>query len=65
MLSCLKNVGNSFSFDICILHPINSKNVDHNIGAHTWHSVSVMGHKQGFDSAVPEFKNANKKFKIC
>ena len=42
-----------FSFDICPLHRISFKNVDLNMCAHTWHSVSVIGHKQGFDLAVP------------
>ena len=43
-----------FSIDICTRHRISSKNVDFNICAHTWHSVSVMGRKQGFELAVPE-----------
>ena len=43
-----------FSIDLCILHRVSSKNVDLiNICAHTWHSVSVMGHKQDFELAVP------------
>ena len=46
-------LGIVFSIDICTLHRISSKNVDLNICAHTWHSVSVMGHKQSFDLAVP------------
>ena len=49
-------LGRVFSIDICTLHRINSKNVDLNICAHTWHSMSVMGHKQGFDLAVSEVK---------
>ena len=32
---------------------MSSKTVYLNICAHTWHSVSVMGHKQGFEFAVP------------
>ena len=51
MTLCLKNV--VFPIDICTLHRISSKNVDLNMCAHTWHSVSVMGHKQGFELAVP------------
>ena len=35
--------GNSFSINICTIHRISSKNVYHNICAHTWHSESVMG----------------------
>ena len=42
-----------FSINICTLHRISS-NVDLNICAHTWHSGSVLGHKQGFEHAVPE-----------
>ena len=34
---------------------VSLKNIDLNICAHTWHSVSVMGHKQGFELAVPVF----------
>ena len=40
-----------FSIDICTRH--SSKNVDLNICAHTRHSVSVLGHKQGFEFALP------------
>ena len=29
-------------------------NVDLNICAHTWHSVSIMGHNQDFELAGPE-----------
>ena len=48
-------LGIVFSIDICTLHRISSKNVDLNMCAHTWHSVSVMGYKQSFDLAVPAF----------
>ena len=34
---------------------MSSKNVDLNICARTWHSVSAMGHKQGLKLAVPVF----------
>ena len=56
-LPCLKKVGNSFFY--WRLHSSQDKfqNVDLDICAHTWHSVSVMGHKQGFNLAVPEFSN--------
>ena len=47
-------VGIVFSIEICTLHRITSKNIDLNICAHTWHSVLLMGHKQGFDLAAPE-----------
>ena len=47
-------LGIVFSIEICTRHRMSFKNVDLNICAHTWHSVSVMGHKQGFDLAVPE-----------
>ena len=47
-------LGIVFSTDICTRHRMSSKNVDVNICAHTWHSVSVMGHKHGFKLAVPE-----------
>ena len=40
-------LGIFYSNDICARHRISSKNV-----AHTWHSVSVMGQKQGFDQRV-------------
>ena len=50
----LKNMlGIFISIDICTLHRISSKNSDLNICAHTCTQVSVMGHKQGFDLAVP------------
>ena len=43
-----------FSIDICACHRnVSFKNVDSNIYAHTWHLVSVMGYKQGFELAVP------------
>ena len=45
-------LGIFFSIDICTLFRKSSKNVDLNICAPTWHSVSVIGHKQGFDLAV-------------
>ena len=50
-----KMLGIVFSIDICTLHRKSSKNVDLNICVHTWHlhSVSVKGHKQGFELAVP------------
>ena len=38
--------------DICTRLRMSSKNVDLNICAHTGHSVSVMGYKQGFELAV-------------
>ena len=46
-----------FEIDIFTCHRISYKNVDFNICAHTWNSVSVMGYKQGFDSGVPVFNN--------
>ena len=46
-------LGIVFSINVCTLHKMSSTNVDLNICAHTWHSVSVMDHKQGFDLAVP------------
>ena len=46
-------LGIYFSVDICTLHMISSKNVDLNIFAQIWHSMSVMGHKQGLELAVP------------
>ena len=49
-----KMLGIVFSIDICTLHRMSFKNVDLNICAHTSHSVTVMGHKQSFDLAVPE-----------
>ena len=42
-----------YSIDICTRHRMSSKHVDLNICTHTWHSVSVMGHKQGFELALP------------
>ena len=45
-----------FSIDICTHHRMSSKNIDNNICAHTWHSVSVMGHKQGFELNIPVFE---------
>ena len=45
-----------FSIDICTRHRMSYKNVDLNFCAHTWHSVSVLGHNQGFELAVPVFK---------
>ena len=47
-------LGVVFSIDICTLHRMSYKTVDLNICAHTWHSVSVMSKKQGFELAVPE-----------
>ena len=41
------------SIDICTLYRMKSKNVDLNMCAHTWHSMSVLGHKQGFELVVP------------
>ena len=49
-------LGIVFSIEICTRHRMSFKNVDLNICAHTWHSVSVMGHKKGFDLAVPELE---------
>ena len=53
-------LGIVFSIDICTLHRISSKNVDLNVDlnicAHTWHPVSVMGHKHRFDLAVPKLQ---------
>ena len=48
----LKNLGIVFSIDICTRHRMIYKNINLNICAHTWHSVSVMGHMQGFELAV-------------
>ena len=45
-----------FSIDTCTCHRMSSNSVNLNICAHTWHSVPVMGHDQGFDLAVPELK---------
>ena len=45
-----------FSNDIWTLYRISSKNFYLNICAHTWHLVSVVGHKQGFELAVPVLK---------
>ena len=42
-----------YSIDICTRHRMSSKHVDLNICAHTWHYMSVMGNKQGFELAVP------------
>ena len=50
-------LGIVFSIEICTRHSMSFKNVDLNICAQTWHSVSVMGRKQGFDLAVPEVFN--------
>ena len=49
-------LGIVFSIDICTRHRMSYKNVDLNFCAHTWHSVSVLGHNQGFELAVPVFK---------
>ena len=49
----LKNLGIDFFIDICTRHRKSSKNVDLNICAYTWHSVPVMGHKQGFEPELP------------
>ena len=46
-------LGIDFSIDIYTPHRMTSKNDDLNMCAHTWHSMSVMGHKQGFELAVP------------
>ena len=46
-------LGIFFSLDICSSHRMSSINADLNICAHTWPSVSIMGHKQGFELAVP------------
>ena len=50
-------MGIDFSIDIFTRHRISSKNIDQHFWAHSWHSVSVMGHKQGFELAVPEIQN--------
>ena len=52
-------LGIFFSTDICTLHMISSKNVDLNMCALTWHSVLVMGHKQGYELAVPAVMSTN------
>ena len=39
--------------DMCTHHKTSSKNVDLNIWAHARHSVSVMGHNQDLELAVP------------
>ena len=54
----LKMLGIVFSIYICTLHRISSKNFDLNICVCTWHSVSVMGHKQGFDLACCTWINS-------
>ena len=43
----------------CIRHRISSNYVDLNICAHTWHSVSVMGHKKSFELAVHALARQN------
>ena len=52
--SCAKKIlGLVFYIDICTHHRMSSQNVDLNICAHTWYSLSVMGHKQDVELAVP------------
>ena len=46
-------LGMVFSIDVCTRHRISSKNVDLNICAHPWYSVSIIGHERGFEFAEP------------
>ena len=45
-----------YLIDIFTLHKMSSKNIELNICAYTWHSVSVMGHEQGLELTVPELQ---------
>ena len=47
-------LGIVFLLTFSLATSISSKLGDLNICAHTWHSVSVLGPKQGFELALPE-----------